>query len=126
MRDDITIEHKGEYVHVQHYGKDSYAIALGMWRDIVAACEKHQCFNILCETFTTDELSATDCYRHIELFPEIGVTIQHRIAWVHHVDKTRAGIEMIETVLRNRNLADVQLFANIEDARKWLLGEEDG
>lgn len=97
-----------------------------MWRDIVATCEEHQCLNILCETFTTDELSATDCYRHIELFPEIGVTIQHRIAWVHHVDKTRAGIEMVETVLRNRNLANVQLFADIEDARKWLLGEEDG
>ncbi len=60
MRENITIEHKGSYIHVRQYGKDNYDISLKLWRRVVAACEQYDCYNVLGESHTTEELSIVD------------------------------------------------------------------
>jgi hypothetical protein len=123
MRDEIVIEHEGDYVHVRQYGRDSYEISLDLWRRVVAACEEHQCFNVLGENFSTDSFSMMDAYDHGKIFQIAGVTLRHRIAWVHHDPGTIEPTRFAETVLKNRGLANGYLFTNVEDAKRWLLGE---
>jgi hypothetical protein len=65
---EIIIEHKDDYIHVRQYGRDNYDISLDLWRRIMAACEEYNCFNILGESNTTEELSTIDAYDHIKIF----------------------------------------------------------
>ena len=124
MCDEVVIEHKGDYIHVRQYGRDSYEISLDLWRRVVAACEEHQCFNILGENLSTESISRMDAYDHDKIFEAAGVTMRHRIAWVHHDAGTIEPTRFVETVLKNRGLANGYLFANVEEAKRWLLGEE--
>lgn len=126
MLDEIIIEHKGDYIHVRHYGRDSYDISLELWRRIVAACERYHCFNILGETHTTERLSTMDNYNHIKIFREAGVTLQHRIAWVVSEPESTPDIRFVGTVLRNRGLARGGIFPRVEDAKRWLLEGKQG
>jgi hypothetical protein len=123
MCDEVVIEYEGDYVHVRQYGRDSYEISLDLWRRVVAACEEHQCFNVLGESFSTDTVSTMHAYDHGEIFEMAGVTVRHRIAWVHHDPATIETVRFIETVLKNRGLANGYVFSNVEDAKRWLLGE---
>ena len=122
MTDEIIIENKGDYIHARQYGADSYDASLRLWRGIVAACERHACYNILGETFTTVELSTMDAYDHVEIFKLVGVTLKHRVAWVHHVNETADGIRFAEMVLQNRGMVNGRLFATVDEAKAWLLG----
>ena len=125
MRDEIIVEYKGSYVYAAMYGKNNYDLSLELWRRIVAACKQYNCFNILGENFTTEELSTMDAYDHLRILEEVGLTLQYRIAWVDQKTPTAKGLEFVETVVvKNRGLANGRLFSNIEDAKRWLLGEE--
>jgi hypothetical protein len=125
MRDEMIIEYKDNYIHVRHYGKNNYDLSLELWRRIMAVCKQHNCFNILGENFTTEELSTMDAFDHLKILEEVGLTYQYRIAWVDQKTPTARGLEFVETVVvKNRGLANGRLFSNVEDAKSWLLGEE--
>lgn len=127
MRDEIIIEYKDKdnYIHVRHYGKNNYDISLDLWRRIKAACEQYNCFNILGENYTTEELSTMDAFNHLKILELVGLTLRHRVAWVNQTKETGKGIEFVETVVvKNRGLANGSIFPNIEEARRWLLGED--
>jgi 4-diphosphocytidyl-2C-methyl-D-erythritol kinase len=123
MQDDIIIEFKDNYIHARHYGKDSYQISLDLWMKIAAACEEYNCYNILGETYTTNDLSITENYDHIEIFKAAGINSKHRIAWVNHSKIAAEGIKLVETVAKNRMVTGSGggLFASVDDAKKWLL-----
>jgi hypothetical protein len=123
MRDDIIIENKDGYIHVRHYGRDSYDITLDMWQRIVAACEEYNCFNILGETYTKNRLSTMDNFGHVTIMKQAGVTLRHRIAWVAHGPEALADLKFVETVLLNRGLVLGKVFMSIEEAKRWLLDE---
>jgi len=123
MNKHITIEYKGGYIHARQSGPDSYEASLELWQRIVAACEEHHCFNVLGETFTTIQLSTMEAFDHIEIFKLAGVTLKHRIAWVHHSDDPNRTMEFTETVLKNRGLVHGGLFPTVDKAMEWLLGD---
>jgi len=123
MTDNIVIEYVRPFIHARQYGPDSYEASLELWNRIVSACEKHSCFNILGESFTTVELSTIAAYDHVKIFRSAGVTWKHRIAWVHHVEETADAMRLVETVLVNRGLANGRLFPTVEEAKQWLLGD---
>ena len=77
MNDNIIVEYKGNYIHARQYGPDSYDASLELWQRIVAACKKHNCFNILGETFATNPISTIEAYNHIKIFELAGVTLTH-------------------------------------------------
>jgi hypothetical protein len=125
MRDEIIVEYKGSHVYAAMYGKNNYSLSLELWRRIVAVCKQYNCFNILGENFTTEELSTMDAYDHLKILEEVGITFQYRIAWVDQQTPTAKGLEFVETVVvKNRGLANGRLFSNVEEARRWLLGKE--
>ncbi len=91
----------------------------------MAACKEHNCFKILGENFTTNELSALDAFNHLKILEEVGLTVDYRIAWVNHDQATSRGLEFVETVVvKNRGLANGRLFPTVEEAKQWLLGNE--
>ncbi len=125
MRHNITIEHKGSYIHVGQYGEDNYDISLDLWQRVVAACRQHDCYNILGESHTEEELSTIDAYSHIEIFKLAGVTLKHRVAWVHKGGEPSKEGRFIETVLQNRGMVNGRLFSSVAEAKRWLLGEHE-
>ena len=126
MRDEIIIEYKGSYIYAALYGKNNYDISLELWRRIMAACKQYNCFNILGENYTTEELSTMDAYDHLKILEEVGLTLQYRVAWVDQATATARGLEFVETVVvKNRGLANGRLFSNVEEAKRWLLGKEN-
>jgi hypothetical protein len=126
MRDEIIIEYKDNYIHVRHYGKNNYDISLDLWRRVKAMCDQYNCFNILGENYTTDELSTIDAFNHLKILELVGLTLQHRIAWVNQVKETAKGIEFVETVVvKNRGLVNGGIFPSVEEAKLWLLGKEN-
>ncbi len=125
MTSKISVEYKDNYIHAQQFGEDSYDASLELWQRIVAACEKHQCFNILGESFTTVGLSTMDAFSHIDIFTIVPVTRKHRVAWVHHIKETEETVKFAETALSNRGLLNGGLFKTVEEAKAWLFGESE-
>ncbi len=125
-RDEIVVEYRGNYVYAAMYGKNNYDLSLELWRRIMAECQKHNCFNILGENHTTEKLSTMDAYDHLKILQEVGLTLDYRVAWVDEETPTRKGLEFVETVVvKNRGMANARLFSNIEEAKLWLLGNEN-
>ena len=125
MSHDISIEYKGEYLHVRHTGADSYEISLDLWRRVMKACAKHRCTDILGESDNTNTLSTLDAFRHIEIFHDVGITVQHRIAWVNHNQSGDRIFEFIEDVLKNRFVVNGHMFKTVALAKQWLLDKTD-
>jgi len=126
MRDEIIVEYKGDYIHVRHYGKNNYDISLNLWRRVKAACDQYNCFNILGESYTTEELSTMDAFNHLKIVELVGLTLQHRVAWVIQEKETGKGIEFVETVVvKNRGLVNGEIFSSVEEAKRCLLGKEN-
>jgi len=126
MRDEIIVEYKGDYIHVRHYGKNNYDISLNLWRRVKAACDQYNCFNILGESYTTEELSTMDAFNHLKIVELVGLTLQYRVAWVIQEKETGKGIEFVETVVvKNRGLVNGEIFSSVEEAKRCLLGKEN-
>jgi len=117
----ISIEHKDGYIHVRLHGRDDRAVSLELWQRIAEACETYHCYNILGESYNKENLSIIDAYDHIEIFKQAGVTLKHRIAWVHHVEESAKGIQFVEMILKNRALMNGGLFGSVEEAKRWLV-----
>lgn len=125
MRDEIIVEYKGDHVHARVYGKNNYEVSRDVWGRVMATCKEHNCFKILGENFTTNELSTMDAFNHLTILKEVGLTRDYRVAWVNHVKETSRGLEFVETVVvANRGLANGKLFSDVEDAKRWLFGDE--
>ncbi|KUG24646.1 hypothetical protein ASZ90_005520 [hydrocarbon metagenome] len=126
MRDEVIVEYRGDYIHVRHYGKNNYDISLDLWRRVKALCDQHNCFNILGESYTTEELSTMDAFNHLKIVELVGLTLKHRVAWVIQKKETGKGIEFVETVVvKNRGLVNGGIFPSVEEAKRWLLGKEN-
>ncbi len=118
----VLISHHEQYLHVEVRGEANYKNALAMWKEVVQACESHQCYRILGEQNMLHTVSTSDAYDHPKLFREAGVTRKHRIAWVDHNPRTRTTTEFIHDVLTNRQVGGQgRVFSNLDKARQWLL-----
>ena len=45
--------------------------------------------------YTTDELSTMDAFNHLKIVELVGLTLQHRVAWVIQEKETGKGIEFV-------------------------------
>ena len=120
----LSITLKGDYLHVQVTGKGTYENALQMWRQLVEACELHQCYKILGEQNLSDSLTTMEAFDHPRIFKEVGITRKHRFAWVDHNPRTRATTAFIRDVHANRSIGKGRLFNDLEQAKCWLLGSD--
>lgn len=125
MSHEIVVEFRGDHVYARHTGAASMAIVRDLLGRIVAACDEHRCYNILGESDPANNISVLDAFAHAALWLKMGLTMNHRVAWVNHNPKVAGTFEFIENVLRNRCLGNGHVFKNMAEARKWLLERPD-
>ncbi|MEZ5427738.1 MAG: hypothetical protein R2747_15825 [Pyrinomonadaceae bacterium] len=91
-------------------------------QQVVAACNEHQCRNVLAISFMKNPLGVINTYKLAEMFREVGFTHIHRMAYVDLNPDTQSDNEFAETVLLNRGL-EARLFVDVEEGKSWLLGD---
>jgi len=84
------------------------------------ARNKHDCYNVLGIADTSTPIEAVDGYDLVELFKELNIGQNYRIAWVELDEDARDLMTFVQTVLFNRGLPGL-LFETEAEARKWLL-----
>ena len=115
-----SIEHVNSTIEVRVEGSLDKASSLQMWSDIVAACTAHSCNSILGLSFLDQPIRMEDAMDYQTIFPEAGVTIDHRIAWAQLNPAAYKMSELVETVLLNRGMINGRLFTDEHEARRWL------
>ena len=116
---DITIE--GDHVLVRSAGEKNYAVVEEIWSGIARVCEKHQCFNVLVVANTTQPIEAVEGYELPAVFGAHNIDHRYRLAWV---ERNPEGIDMIDlvvSILNNRDLPG-RRFDTVDEAKAWLLG----
>ena len=121
MSYDVTITQRENYLHVIAIGHSSYENAAELWQTIAAACNTHNCFNILGEQKLLNATSTMDAWNHQTIFLDAGITTKYLIAWVDLNPKTFENTEFVRTVLANREMGYGKLFSDTETAKAWLL-----
>jgi hypothetical protein len=120
MRNKLEVTFEGDHIRVIADGDKDYRFMDRVWREIAAACEKHDCYNVLGIADTSTPIEAVDGYDLVELFKELNVGQNYRIAWVELDEDARDLMTFVQTVLSNRGLPGL-LFETEAEARKWLL-----
>ncbi len=93
---------------------------LDLWRDVVAAAREHGCFDVLGIASTERPMELGDALEIEALFSAAGVTSNFRIAWLNPNPAARPMIDLVEELIRNRDMAEARFFENEADARGWL------
>lgn len=123
MENRLEVTFEGDHILVRADGDKDFLYLERLWRDVAAACEKYNCFNVLGIANTTTPVEAVEGYETPALFQQFGIAQHYRIAWVENNDDARDMIEFISAVLANRGLPG-RLFDTESEARQWLLGSD--
>ena len=117
---EYSIKFEDSLIQADVTGVTDYMSLSQLLRDIVAACDKHQCFDVL-GISNTRYLSMEDAYDRAAIFQAAGVTGKHRIAWVQENESSREFMRLAEAVVRNRLLLKTaRVFDSVAEARRWL------
>jgi len=120
MHNKLEITFEGDHILVIADGDKDYRYMDRLWRELAAACEKYDCYNVLGIANTSTPVEAVDGYDLAALFRELNIGQNYRIAWVELDEDARDTAAFVQTVLANRGLPGL-LFDTEADARKWLL-----
>lgn len=124
MKNEIIITFEGDYVQAIANGEKNFEYATNLFTQIVQACQEHDCKKVLGLANTSKPLRTMEAYKVAELFRELGLNHEYRIAWVELNEDSYDTTYFAETVLVNRGMP-VRLFANELQAKKWLLDDSD-
>jgi len=117
---EYSIKYEDSLIQVNVTGVTDYLSLNQLLSDIVAACDKHQCFDVL-GISNTEYLSMEEAYDCAAIFQAAGVTSRHRIAWVQENPSSREFLRLAEAVVRNRLLLETTpVFDSVADAKRWL------
>jgi hypothetical protein len=120
MEYEFSITFEKKYIKVISNGSKNFEVSKLIWTNVVEYCKKYDNYRVLGIANTTKAISTLEGFRHNELFNELGIDHNYKIAWVELNSKMLDTYKFVETVLSNRGLPG-KLFSNIEEAEKWLL-----
>jgi len=123
MHNKLEVTFEGDHIRVIADGDKDYHFLYRAWRDVAAACELHDCYNVLGIANTTTPVEALEGFELAALFKEFNIDQRYRIAWVESDDDARDVAKFVETVMANRGLPGL-LFETEAEAREWLLGSK--
>ena len=116
----MEIIFKGEYLEVQLNGQDSYAVSLDLMHRIVEACKEHSCLKTLAISQMLP-VSAVEAFNIHDVFRQIDITPEHKLAWVDLNPKTRESTKITESAIISRDLMNARLFDKESKALQWLM-----
>ena len=124
MKNEIIITYEGDYVQVISNGDKNFENSKKLWTNVVKTCQENNCLKILGIANTGKTLKTMEAYQHAELFRELCLTHDYRIAWVELNPDAYDTTYFVETVLVNRDFPG-RLFADESQAKTWLLDDSD-
>ena len=116
---EYSIEADAEFLRVKVSGRDTDQPPSDVCAVVLRESERLERRRILIELDQKFPLSATSQYTLVSRLPEIGFTINHRIALVHKTPEARKSNDFINTVAVNRGVM-VRNFPGLHDAESWL------
>ena len=117
---EYSISYEHPYVEVRVRGEADYLSTDRMWKEISATCRNNDCRKVL-GIAHIEARTAEHAYDHAAIFEAAGITTEYRIAWVENNRSDHETAKLVETVIRNRGLADGRVFDDVREARRWLL-----
>jgi hypothetical protein len=114
-----SIEADAEFLRVKVSGRDTDRPPSDVCAAIFRESEKLERRRILIELDQQFPLSSTSQYTLVNRLPEIGFTVNHRIALVHKTAEARKANDFINTVAVNRGVM-VRNFPGLQAAESWL------
>ena len=124
MKNEIIITYEGDYVQAIANGDKDFDYSKKLWTQIAQTCRDNNCFKVFGIGNTTKPLRTMEAYQNAELFRELGLTHEYRIAWVELNPDSYDSLYFAETVLVNRGMP-VRLFIDESDAKKWLMNDDN-
>lgn len=124
MRNEMAVTFEGDHVRVISDGEKDYQFQERLWTEIVAVCQKHDCYRVLGVANTTVPLEVIEGYDIARLFRDLDITHKYQIAWVEKNEDARDLVEFVVTVLINRGLPG-RSFLDESAAKEWLLEDLD-
>ena len=124
MNCEITVTFEGDHILALTAGEKNYAVVEEIWSKISRVCEKHQCFNVLGIANTSQPIEAVEGYELPAVFREYNIDRRYRVAWAELNPDGVDVLDLTASILANRDLPG-RLFATAEEARDWLLGQDE-
>jgi len=121
---EYSIEADEEFLRVKVSGRDTYRPPSEMCAAVLAESRKRRRDRILIELDQNFPLSPGNQFTLVTRLPEIGFTLQQRIALVHRTPEMQDANQFINLVARNHGV-QVRNFAGLDLAMAWLRGETD-
>ncbi|MGI9236891.1 MAG: hypothetical protein ACR2QZ_05810 [Woeseiaceae bacterium] len=121
---DISVTFEGDHVLARTTGEKNYAVVEEIWSRISRVCEKRRCFDVLGIANTSEPIEAVEGYDLPGVFREYNIDSRYRIAWVELNPDGVEVIELVASILENRDLPG-RRFSTVDEARAWLLGNDE-
>ena len=115
-----TITKEDSVISVRTEGVFDFVAAYEMWEEIVLTSTRQNCFRILGLSSLEKPLPAMDAYEHLGILESVGVTSDHRVAWVAENPILIDALRRAETVVKNRSDLVMRVFEDGGEARRWL------
>jgi hypothetical protein len=123
MKHELIITFENDFVQVISNGEKSFESSSKIWTNALKVCQEHNCYKVLGIAKTTKQHTTIEAYKHGELFHQVKIDHNYKIAWVELNPDEVDSIKFIEVVLLNHGF-NVKLFDDVETAKTWLLAED--
>lgn len=115
-----SITKEDSVIHVRTEGVFDFLEAYEMWEKIVLACTTHNCQRVLGVSNLDEPLPEADAYEHLGILESVGITPDHRIAWVAGNPELLPNLRLTEMVIGNRSSLVLRAFEKEREAKRWL------
>lgn len=124
MSYEISVENRGDYLYFEVTGTNSRATVNEYMDDIVAACEKHDCFRVLInEQLSGPRMEVMDVFR---LASDGAMRLLGKFEAIAYVDEAMGEMgDFVESVAINRGMP-LAFFSNVDDATVWIKSRIEG
>lgn len=123
MAENYTISFEGDHIRAFAEAEKNIDWSRRFWRDVVDACERHDCYDFLGVSNSLTPMPFLDAHEHIQLFRDLGIDSRFRIAWVELNPEAVNIAKYASDALFNRGLPG-EVFDTEEEARAWLFGDD--
>ncbi|HFB67006.1 MAG TPA: hypothetical protein ENJ60_15845 [Aeromonadales bacterium] len=120
-RMEVTFE--GDYVLVISEGEKTLENITNLWKEIARLCHEVQCFKVLGIGKSDNPLSVNESFDHTDSLKKIGITNKFKVAWTDTNPEAYATLNLLEAVFRRQGIANGRIFADVHEAKKWLLDD---
>jgi hypothetical protein len=117
-----AIDTSGEFLHVRVWDREEDRPPSELCRLLFQESRRLGRDRILIELDQKAALSPTSQHMLVSRLPDMGFTVQDRIALVHRTPEMQRANEFINVIADNRGVM-VRNFGDLEDAKAWLRKE---